>query len=103
MTSLPAPRPRVALPDIAPVTWEHPADRAALQALRPGGRLVVNAITLEKVAEAYAALKAEGAEPEVTLVQISRSVPLAHYQRYEALNPIHIIAADKPSAREARS
>jgi Zn-dependent protease with chaperone function len=34
MTSLPAPRPRVTLPDIAAVSWEHPADRAALQALR---------------------------------------------------------------------
>jgi Zn-dependent protease with chaperone function len=34
MTSLPAPRPRVALPDIAAITWEHPADRAALQTLR---------------------------------------------------------------------
>jgi Zn-dependent protease with chaperone function len=34
MTTLPAARPRVALPDIAPVAWEHPADRAALQALR---------------------------------------------------------------------
>lgn len=34
MTSLPAPRPRVALHNIAPVAWEHPADRAALQTLR---------------------------------------------------------------------
>lgn len=34
MTSLPAPRPRAALPEIAPVAWEHPADRAALQTLR---------------------------------------------------------------------
>jgi Zn-dependent protease with chaperone function len=34
MTSLPAARPRVALHQIAPVAWEHPADRAALQALR---------------------------------------------------------------------
>jgi Zn-dependent protease with chaperone function len=34
MTSLPAPRQRVAFPGIAGVTWEHPADRAALQALR---------------------------------------------------------------------
>jgi Zn-dependent protease with chaperone function len=31
---VPAPRPRVALPQIAGVSWEHPADRAALQALR---------------------------------------------------------------------
>jgi Zn-dependent protease with chaperone function len=33
-TNLPAPRPRQAFPQIAAVTWEHPADRAALQALR---------------------------------------------------------------------
>ena len=33
-TNVPAPRPRRAFPQIAPVTWEHPADRAALQALR---------------------------------------------------------------------
>jgi precorrin-6B C5,15-methyltransferase / cobalt-precorrin-6B C5,C15-methyltransferase len=72
---------------------------AALSALKPGGRLVINAITLENVAEAYTALKARGAEPEVTLVQISRGAPLAHYQRYEALNPIHILAADKPEGR----
>jgi len=71
---------------------------AALMALKPGGRVVINAITLENVAESYAALKARGAEPEVTLIQISRGAPLAHYQRYEALNPIHILAADKPVA-----
>jgi Zn-dependent protease with chaperone function len=46
MNSLPAPRPRVALPDIAPVSWEHPADRAALQALRaiPGVDQIIRKI-----------------------------------------------------------
>jgi Zn-dependent protease with chaperone function len=46
MTSLPAPRPRVALHDIAPVAWEHPADRAALQTLRavPGVDEVIRRI-----------------------------------------------------------
>ena len=34
MTALPSKRTRVALPQIAGVSWEHPADRAALQALR---------------------------------------------------------------------
>ena len=33
-TSLPAPRPRQTFPEISGVSWEHPADRAALQALR---------------------------------------------------------------------
>jgi Zn-dependent protease with chaperone function len=34
MTSIPATRPRRTFPDIAAVSWEHPADRAALQTLR---------------------------------------------------------------------
>ncbi len=44
-TSL-APRPRRAFPEIAPTSWEHPADRAALQALRsvPGFEDVVRKI-----------------------------------------------------------
>lgn len=33
-TSLPSKRPRQTFPQIAAVSWEHPADRAALQALR---------------------------------------------------------------------
>jgi Zn-dependent protease with chaperone function len=33
-TALPAQRPRQSFPQIAAVSWEHPADRAALQALR---------------------------------------------------------------------
>jgi precorrin-6Y C5,15-methyltransferase (decarboxylating) len=71
----------------------------SLAALRPGGRLVVNAVTLENVAEAYAAFRRRALDPEVTLVQIARGVPLAHYQRYEALNPIHILAVEKRRER----
>lgn len=46
MTSMPAPRPRIAFPGIAGVSWEHPADRAALQALRaiPGFDEIVRKI-----------------------------------------------------------
>jgi Zn-dependent protease with chaperone function len=33
-TTLPAPRPRKTFPQISAVSWEHPADRGALQALR---------------------------------------------------------------------
>lgn len=73
---------------------------AVLNALRPGGRLVANAVTLENVAEAYSALRGQGLEPEVTLVQIARCVPLARYQRYESLNPIHLLSVEKPQAAE---
>jgi Zn-dependent protease with chaperone function len=45
-TGLPAARPRKILTQIAPVAWEHPADRAALQTLRsvPGFDEVVKKI-----------------------------------------------------------
>ena len=44
--NLPAARPRKALTQIASVSWEHPADRAALQSLRsvPGFDMVVKKI-----------------------------------------------------------
>lgn len=71
--------------------------------LQPGGHLVVNAITLENVGETYQALRRRGLVPEVTLLQISRAEPLAHYLRYEALNPIQIFAVEKPSQTGAVS
>lgn len=45
-TTLPAARPRRTFPEIAAVTWEHPADRAALQSLRsiPGFEDIVRKI-----------------------------------------------------------
>jgi Zn-dependent protease with chaperone function len=44
--TLPAARPRKALTQIAPLSWEHPADRAALQSLRaiPGFDQVVKKV-----------------------------------------------------------
>lgn len=73
---------------------------AAYERLKAGGHLVVNAITLENVAEAYQAFRSRGLSPDVTLLQVSRAEPLARYMRYEALNPIQIFAVDKPVAVE---
>jgi len=68
----------------------------ALARLKPGGRLVANAITLENAGEAYQAFRRRELVPEVTLLQVSRGEPLARYLRYEALNPIQIFAVTKP-------
>jgi precorrin-6Y C5,15-methyltransferase (decarboxylating) len=68
----------------------------ALARLRPRGRLVVNAITLDNAAEVYQALRGRGLTPEVSLVQVSRAAPLASYLRYEALNPIQIFTVTRP-------
>jgi precorrin-6Y C5,15-methyltransferase (decarboxylating) len=72
----------------------------ALERLRSGGRLVVNAVTLENAGEAYQVIRRHNLVPDVTLLQVSRAEPLAHYLRYEALNPIQIFAVTKPETGE---
>lgn len=67
----------------------------AWERMNTGGGMVVNAITLENVSEAYAGFKALGLTPEIALLQIARSAPVGPYQRYDALNPIHIFSARK--------
>ncbi|MFZ8932470.1 MAG: precorrin-6Y C5,15-methyltransferase (decarboxylating) subunit CbiT, partial [Bacteriovoracaceae bacterium] len=66
-----------------------------LERLRPEGRLVVSAITLDNVASAYQSFKELGYFPEVELIQVSRGKKLAHYLRYDALNPIHLFSVTK--------
>lgn len=68
----------------------------SLKRLRPGGRLVINAITLETVSRAYRTFRARDVVPDVTLLQASRAVSLAGTLRYEALNPIHVFSVEKP-------
>ncbi|TGJ99475.1 precorrin-6y C5,15-methyltransferase (decarboxylating) subunit CbiE [Leptospira semungkisensis] len=67
----------------------------SLDKLKPEGSLVVNAITLDNVSEAYNTFRELGYLPEVSLIQISRGQKLADYLRYEALNPIHIFKVRK--------
>jgi len=72
--------------------------RVSLEALRPGGRLVVAAITLENLLAAYGFLKGTGLPMEGFQVQVGRVVPLARYHRLEAQNPITLLAVRKEGA-----
>jgi precorrin-6Y C5,15-methyltransferase (decarboxylating) len=54
--------------------------------LRPGGRLVVNLVTLEHLHELRGLLP----DAAVTQVQIGRGVPIQDMLRFEALNPVFI-------------
>jgi precorrin-6Y C5,15-methyltransferase (decarboxylating) len=66
------------------------------QRLNPGGRLVINAVTMENVGQTVNTLNGLGLAYDVKLVQIARSSLLAgKYHRYEALNPIHIFSLSK--------
>ncbi|PJZ57364.1 precorrin-6y C5,15-methyltransferase (decarboxylating) subunit CbiE [Leptospira barantonii] len=75
--------------------------RISLNRLSPLGSLVVNAVTLDNVTEAYHSFKKLALVPEVTLLNVSRGQPLADYLRYEALNPIHIFKVTKPEGYSA--
>ncbi|NRD79184.1 precorrin-6y C5,15-methyltransferase (decarboxylating) subunit CbiE [Bacillus sp. BRMEA1] len=61
--------------------------------LREGGRIVLNAATIENLSEALQAFKERGYHTEITLAQISRSKPILNLTRLEALNPVYIMEA----------
>jgi precorrin-6Y C5,15-methyltransferase (decarboxylating) len=67
--------------------------------LRPGGRLVMNFVTIENLATATAALQAAGASGglswDVVQLQASRSQPILDMHRMAAQNPVWIVTASK--------
>jgi precorrin-6Y C5,15-methyltransferase (decarboxylating) len=65
------------------------------QRLKRNGRIVINAVTIETLAQAVEGLKQRGFQVDVTLAQISRSKPILELTRFDALNPIYIITAKR--------
>ena len=66
-----------------------------IERLQNGGRLVMNIATIENLAEAMGHLKSLGCEVTVLQAQISRSKPILNLTRFEPLNPIFIVTAQK--------
>ncbi len=66
--------------------------RVAGERLKPGGRIVVNAATLETLQAAAESLKAGGFSVEITQINVARSKDIAGLTRLEALNPVFIIS-----------
>ncbi|WP_151735333.1 precorrin-6y C5,15-methyltransferase (decarboxylating) subunit CbiE [Paenibacillus tengchongensis] len=64
--------------------------------LRPGGRIVVTAITVETLHGAMKAMEAAGLMPEVTMLQASRGKPIGGMTRFEGLNPVYVVKGEKP-------
>jgi precorrin-6B C5,15-methyltransferase / cobalt-precorrin-6B C5,C15-methyltransferase len=69
--------------------------RICCHRLNQNGHVVLNAVTIENLAEAMASFKKNGFTTEVTLAQISRSKPILNLTRFDALNPIYIITAKR--------
>jgi precorrin-6B C5,15-methyltransferase / cobalt-precorrin-6B C5,C15-methyltransferase len=66
------------------------------QRLRPGGRIVLNCITLENLSRGWEELRAMGLEPEATSIQLAHSRPLGRLHSMAPDNPIFILRARKP-------
>ncbi|HLG22199.1 MAG TPA: precorrin-6Y C5,15-methyltransferase (decarboxylating) subunit CbiT [Candidatus Manganitrophaceae bacterium] len=65
--------------------------------LKEEGRLVANLATVENLSESYLFFKSRGVKPEVTLVQIGRGADILELTRFEGLNPVFILQAEKRS------
>ncbi len=65
------------------------------QRLAAGGRIVLNAITLDTLTAASEFFANAGFEVEVVTVNIARTRPLTNYKMFEAYNPVYILTAVK--------
>ncbi|MGG6432519.1 precorrin-6y C5,15-methyltransferase (decarboxylating) subunit CbiE [Anoxybacillus sp. D401a] len=63
--------------------------------LKKGGRIVINAVTIETLYEATEALRTHNYAVDILLAQFSRSKPILQLTRFDSLNPIYIISARK--------
>ena len=69
--------------------------QAVDQRLASGGRVVLNAITLDTLTAANEFFANAGYSVEVVCVNISRTRPLSNYKMFEAYNPVYVITAVK--------
>lgn len=68
---------------------------AADQRLAVGGRIVMNAITLDTLTAANEFFGNAGYQVEVVTVNIARTRPLSNYKMFEAYDPVYILTAVK--------
>jgi precorrin-6Y C5,15-methyltransferase (decarboxylating) len=74
---------------------------AAYQALRPGGRLVVNLATLEALSQTYATLKQLAGSVSALLVSVARGTEQLETLRFEAVNPTFLLWVQKKESDSA--
>ena len=69
--------------------------RVAAGRLKPDGRIVVNTVLIDTLAAAQATLTDLGFTLDTIQVQINRAVPMPFGQRFEAVNPVWIVAGSR--------
>ncbi|WP_028112461.1 bifunctional cobalt-precorrin-7 (C(5))-methyltransferase/cobalt-precorrin-6B (C(15))-methyltransferase [Ferrimonas kyonanensis] len=73
----------------------EPIVDAVMARLKPGGRFVLSAVTLESVAEIHRLCQSRQLDPRILMINCAQSQPLAHYTRYQSDNPIHLFIIEK--------
>lgn len=61
--------------------------------LKQGGRIVLNAVTIENLYEAQQAFLSHGFHVDINMIQAARSKPILNMTRFEAMNPVYIVTA----------
>jgi precorrin-6Y C5,15-methyltransferase (decarboxylating) len=69
---------------------------AVFRALRPGGRLVVNVATLERLSAIHEQMKALAHPVQVLLVSVARGMEQMEALHFEAVNPTFVLAVTAP-------
>lgn len=69
--------------------------QVAWQRLTPNGRLVVNLVVIENLVRTMTTLRKLDVIPEIRQISVSRSKPILHLTRFEALHPVWIVSAIK--------
>ncbi|MFM7186155.1 MAG: precorrin-6y C5,15-methyltransferase (decarboxylating) subunit CbiE [Planctomycetota bacterium] len=69
----------------------------AWQRLKPGGRLVTACNSIENLAAMHSLLRSRAADAGYWMVNIARGIEQLDRIRFEAINPIFLIAATKPA------
>jgi precorrin-6Y C5,15-methyltransferase (decarboxylating) len=68
----------------------------AYDRLPPGGRVVANLATVERLAETLDWGRSRGRSPEVVQVAVSRGVDILGLTRFEAQNPVFVVTLERP-------
>jgi precorrin-6Y C5,15-methyltransferase (decarboxylating) len=63
--------------------------------LKPEGRIVLNAVTLDTLTKAVELLEGHGYAVEVVCINVAKTKGLSEYKLFEAHNPVYIVAACK--------
>ncbi|SFS53388.1 precorrin-6Y C5,15-methyltransferase (decarboxylating) [Marininema halotolerans] len=69
--------------------------RHCCRRLLPGGRIVVNAVTIETLTQTLHLFQAEEFATRMTMLQVARSKPILSMTRMEGLNPVYVICGSR--------